>query len=604
MTIPNNVSLEIAALRQRYLNGSLKVIEGVKCLLDRIATAPEHNIWITRLPEDKLLKRVQALADKDPASLPLYGIPFVVKDNFDVAGMPTTVACPEFAYEAIRTAPVVQKLLDAGAILFGKTNMDQFATGLSGTRSPHGECKNSFNPEYISGGSSSGSAVAVAMGLASFSLGTDTAGSGRVPAAFNNIVGIKPTRGLVSTQGVVPACRSLDCVSIFGLNVNDCMMILDQIKGYDAEDPFSRDELAPPTSFKRDAFRFGTPEEHQLKFFKNREYKRLFLQTKERLLKMGGVAIEIDYTLFNEAAELLYGGPWIAERYLALQAQLERDPDAIHPVIREIIAKGTVPTATEAFDAYHRLKGLKQKLRGYWQEMDILLTPTAGTHYRIEQMLGDPIQLNTNLGYYTNFFNLLDLCAFAVPSGFTNNELPFGITLTGPAFSEPELAMIADKFHRNSKTGAGVRRIPVSCHTPTPSNTNDEILLCVCGAHMENLPLNHQLTGRNATLVKRCKTAPLYQLYALENFDPPRPGMVRMEPGVSLNVEVWRMPAKHLGSFVAGVPAPLGIGTVELEDGQQVNGFICEHYAVQSARNISELGSWRVYLEEHVSMTK
>ncbi len=376
--------------------------------------------------------------------LPLYGIPFVIKDNIDLAGVPTSAGCAEYSYLPEQSSVAVQKLLDAGAIPLGKTNLDQFATGLVGTRSPYGACLNSFDAAYVSGGSSSGSAVAVATGLASFALGTDTAGSGRVPAAFNNIIGLKPSCGRVSTRGVVPACRSLDCVSIFSLTCEDARRVLSVIEGFDAADPYSRALSDVPFRGRR----FGIPRREQLQFFGDREYSRLFDEAVERIVLVGGTATEIDFAPFLETGRLLYGGPWVAERYVAVQGFIERHAEAMHPVTREIIMAGKSPSAVDLFKAQHRLMSLRRATEELWNRVDVMMTPTSGTIYERASVDAAPIELNANLGYYTNFMNLLDLAGVAVPAGFREDGLPFGVTLVGPKGADHALLDLAAELHR------------------------------------------------------------------------------------------------------------------------------------------------------------
>ncbi len=444
------MSLAIATLRDAYISRRLTPEQVIEQVLARIEQSDEHHAWIHRLPRETVLASAARLRDSDPESLPLYGIPFAIKDNIDLAGVPTTAACPEYAYTPTQSATVVQLLIDAGAIPIGKTNLDQFATGLVGTRSPYGAGRNSFDPEYIAGGSSSGSAIAVALGQVSFALGTDTAGSGRVPAAFNNLIGMKPTRGLLSTRGVVPACRSLDCVSIFALTAADAAQVLNVAAKFDTEDPFARRSDRPrlgagdiPTT----QFRFGVPQPAQLAYFGNTEYPALFAAAVARLQALGGVPVEIDFTPFLETARLLYEGPWVAERYAAIAGFIEKNAEALYPVTRQIIEKGRTVSAVETFRGQYRLEELRRASEAVWATVDVIVTPTAGNHYRIDAVAADPMQLNSNLGYYTNFVNLLDLAAVAVPSGFQTNGLPFGITLLAPAFYDHALLQLAGSLH-------------------------------------------------------------------------------------------------------------------------------------------------------------
>ena len=592
-------SLDLRSLGERLRAGRLRPRELVAGLLGRIAARGDDKVWIHFAPREALEAQAEALERRGPEGLALYGIPFAVKDNIDVAGMPTTAACPAFAYTPPESAPVVQALVDAGAIVVGKTNLDQFATGLVGTRSPYGACANTFDPRYVSGGSSSGSAVAVAAGLVSFALGTDTAGSGRVPAAFNNIVGLKPTRGLLSTRGVVPACRSLDCVSIFGLTTEDSRAVLTVARGFDARDPFSRRGRARPLPASFTDCRIGVPRRNQLEFFGNRDDERLFGAAVAELERLGARRVEIDFAPFLETARLLYGGPWVAERYLAIREFFDRHPGAVFPVTREIIGGAAKFAAADAFAAQYRLQELRRAVEPVWEAIDVLVTPTAGTIYTIEEVNADPIRLNTNLGTYTNFMNLLDLAAIAVPAGFQGNGLPFGVTLAAPAFSDEGLCTLGGAIHQRlvQRMGATAARLPEAGGAEAGAMTGF-VKLAVCGAHMSGLPLNHQLVERGGRLVDTCRTAPRYRLYALSGFSPPRPGMVRADSGGhAIEVEVWAVPTENVGSFVDGIPPPLGIGTVELERGELVRGFVCEAYAVAGAEDVSRLGGWRAYVK-------
>jgi allophanate hydrolase len=568
-----------------------------------------------------LKEHARAAEEKGMTNLPLYGIPFAIKDNIDLAETPTTAACPAFAYKPLRSATVVQKLIDAGAIPIGKTNMDQFATGLNGTRSPYGPCRNAFNPEYISGGSSSGSAVALAKGQVCFSLGTDTAGSGRVPAALNNIIGYKPTRGWLSTRGVVPACRSLDCVSIFAFNVADAGRVLDVAVGYDDEDIYSRKRegicRGPAVEHLREQrLRVGVPRRQQLQFFGNRESARLFDEAVAHMQALGAEIVEIDFSPFLETAGLLYGGPWVAERYAAIRHFFDLHSDEVFPPVREIIAGAHRYSAADAYNSVYDLRTFKRRADRVWGEVTCLLTPTVGTVYRIQAMLEDPITLNTNLGYYTNFMNLLDYAAVAVPAGFQKDGLPFGVTLAGPTHHDLLLLHLAGRLQQAYGLPLGATAIPVveadsAKNALAPSETADQfsphsklVRVGVCGAHLSGLPLNEQLTTRNGRLVATTTTSSDYRLYALPGEPPLRPGLMRVnkgERGNAIEVEVWEMPQQEFGSFVAGIPAPLGIGTITLADGGTVQGFLCESYAVANAEDISPFCGWRAYLDAKTS---
>lgn len=441
------MNLSISHLKNEYRSGRLTPADLVKKIDALTHQDDNHCIWIRRLSLEEMMVFVKNLEGKSTENLPLYGIPFAIKDNIDLAGIPTTAACPEFAYTPTKSATVVQKLIDAGAIPIGKTNLDQFATGLVGARSPYGAGRNAFNRDFISGGSSAGSAVSVALGMASFSLGTDTAGSGRVPAAFNNLVGHKPTCGLLSTSGVVPACRTLDCVSIFALSADDAAKVLEVAQGYDVGDAYSRKIHLNSNSLGA-SFKFGIPRLEQLEFFGNAETPNLFKKSVERLQGLGGEVVIIDFEPFLETARLLYEGPWVAERYAAIREFIETKPEALFPVTRKIITSATRFSAVDVYAAQYKLKALQQKCAAVWDDIDVLLTPTAGTIYRLTEVEAEPVICNSNLGYYTNFMNLLDLCAVAVPAGFQQNGLPFGTTLGAPAFCDSMLLTLAEKMQQ------------------------------------------------------------------------------------------------------------------------------------------------------------
>jgi allophanate hydrolase len=591
------LDLTITALRGRYASGELTPSRLVESLI--AAREDNHHIWISQVSDEALRARARQLDGIAPDSLPLYGIPFAIKDNIDFAELPTTAGCPAFAYQPQKSAPVVQALLDAGAIALGKTNLDQFATGLVGTRSPHGACRNAFDPQYVSGGSSSGSAVAVALGLASFALGTDTAGSGRVPAAFNNLIGYKPTLGLLSMSGVVPACRTLDTVSVFALTAEDAERVGKVAARFDAADPWSRPlPRAARRGWGTGKFSFGVPRDEQLEFFGNDSYAWLFVEAIDRLRSLGGEAREIDIAPLLETARLLYEGPWVAERYLATESLLTTNPQALLPVTRGIIQGGATPRALDAFRAHYRLQALRRAAAPLWELCDLLLLPTAGTHYRIDEVEANPVALNSNLGRYTNFVNLMDLAAVAVPAGFTPAGLPFGVSLIAPAGSDADLLALAGRAQRAAVDTLGATRLPLPPAPPAAAGTPEGFIdVMVCGAHLSGLPLNPQLLERGARCIAITRTAPVYRFYALPGGPPFRPGLVQVrDGGVAVDVEVWRMPAEHFGSFVAGIPAPLGIGKVRLEDGSQVCGFMCEAIGVEGAEDISALGGWRQYL--------
>ncbi|MDX1635189.1 MAG: allophanate hydrolase, partial [Marinobacter sp.] len=509
----------------------------------------------------------------------------------------TTAGCEAFRYQPPEHAAVVQALVDAGAIPIGKTNLDQFATGLVGTRSPEpwGPCRNSFDPDYISGGSSSGSAVATALGLVSFALGTDTAGSGRVPAAFNNLVGLKPSLGRISVRGVVPACQSLDCVSIFARSAAQAATLLAVASARDPQDPWQRPLPVGQRPLPQH-FRFGVPRPAQLEFDGDGACQRLFEQSVAALTELGGTPVEVDFQPFSDAARLLYEGPWVAERYLATSPLIQHQPEALLEVTRAIIGQGSQANAADAFAARYRLQQLKLQADRVWQQVDVMVTPTTPGIYTQAQVAEEPVARNSRLGTYTNFMNLLDYSAVAVPSGFLDSGLPLGCTLFAPAFQDEALLALASRLHPQAVKQVGALEDAVEA--PMPASTAGTIDVLVCGAHLSGLPLNHQLTERGGVLVETTETAACYRMYLLAGGPPLRPGLIReSEQGVALPVEIWRLPADRFGSFVVGIPAPLGIGKVELKDGRWVPGFICEPVGLEGAEEITHLGGWRGFLE-------
>lgn len=573
--------ITIASLRESYAADTLRPEGLIRLLWKQIEAWNDPALLIHLPPEDELLQdaaRVEGL----PRELPLWGMPFVVKDNIDVAGWPTTAGCPEYAYIASEDAEVVRRLRAAGAIPIAKGNLDQFATGLVGVRSPYGIPRNVYDADYLPGGSSSGSASALAAGLCAFSLGTDTAGSGRVPAAFQNLIGWKPTRGLLSGRGVVPACRSLDCVSIFTHTPQDAALVADCIAGYDGKDPFSRSVEA--ISLPSGSFRFGVPK--VLDFEGDPDTPGLFELAVARLEAIGGIAVEIDLTPFTEAAKLLYEGPWVAERWAAVGGFVETHAEAVFPVTREILQASRNWDAAATFKAQYRLRELMQESGQLWRGMDVLLLPTTPCLYTVAQVLADPIRTNSVLGRYTNFMNLLDLSALAVPAGFARGgTLPWGVTLAAPAGCDGGLIDLAGRF-----TGAPVGASAL---------LEKRIPLAVCGAHLEGLALHHQLADRDARLIARTRTAPAYRLFAMPASGgiPARPALVRDDDGGSaIELEVWSLRPAAFAEFVAQIPGPLGIGKVLLDDGTEVPGFIAEPRAMAGSEEITELGGWRAFL--------
>ena len=590
--------LDLASLSAAYAAGEDPAAI-IAAIYDEIQRLGERPVWISVMPRARTLERLTELIRRRAAgeALPLFGVPFAVKDNIDVAGLPTTAACPAFEYLPERSATVVARLEAAGAIVMGKTNLDQFATGLVGVRSPYGIPSCVFDAEYVSGGSSSGSAVAVASGLVSFSLGTDTAGSGRVPASFNNIVGLKPTKGWLSTKGVVPACRSLDCVSVFAGSVEDALAVAQVAGGYDPDDSFSRDEGQRPSLSP--SFRFGVPA-GKLNFFGDTQAEALFDAAVARLEKLGGHKVTFDYAPFAETASLLYAGPWVAERMAAIGAFAADHADDIHPVVREIAFGADKFNAVDAFKGQYRLAELARVTEAEWRKMDVMLLPTAGTIYKIVELLADPVRLNSNLGAYTNFVNLLDLSAIAVPAGFRANGLPFGVTLLARAFQDRAIAEIGARLHRTLEApmiGATGHAVP-SAAASTGAEAGSTMEIAVVGAHLSGQPLNHQLVDRGARMIGPARSAKGYSLYVLNGSGPARPGLVFDGTGTGgIELELWSVPLAAMGAFLCDIAPPLGIGTVRLDDGAQVKGFICEAYALSSADDITRFGGWRAYLK-------
>jgi allophanate hydrolase len=561
-------------------------VEAVEAALASDCAHNDPAIWITRLSDDVVLAHARKLHDQGPNGRPLWGVPFAVKDNIDVVGLPTTAACPDFAYIADATAPAVQRLLDAGAVLLGKTNLDQFATGLVGTRSPYGTPRNVFGASRVPGGSSSGSGCAVAAGIVPFALGTDTAGSGRVPASFGNIVGLKPTVGSVPARGVVPACRSLDTVSVFACSVDEALAVQRVISGFDPDDAYSRpppfDHLRrgawPPHARVAMADVAGLCEaETGARYHVAAQYLR---------------AETIDIAPFLEIARLLYDGPWIAERTAALRSLVEDRPDILHPVTRDILRSGFTRYSVDAFDAFHRLAEAKHAADRLFQTYDALLLPTAPFCPTLAAVRADPIGTNKRLGAFTNFVNLCGLAGFAVPAGFGADGLPVGVTVIGPAWSEGRLAGLADALHRAFATTAGAagQKLPVAAK-PDLLGPGETALFCI-GAHMGGLTLNHQITALGGRFLRVALTAPKYRLHALGN----RPGMLRAEDGAAISGEVWALPTVSIGALLAQVPAPLGFGMVELHDGPCL-GFIAEAAGVADAPDITRFGGWRAWLQ-------
>jgi len=594
------VTETVAEIVAAHRAGTVSPAQTVARSFQRIRDHNDPAIFISLRDEKQALAEAEALAAKDAMRLPLYGIPVAVKDNIDVAGLPTTAACPAFAYSPSRDATAVARLRAAGAIIIGKTNLDQFATGLVGVRSPYGIPNNPMRADLIPGGSSSGSAVAVSAGLVPLALGTDTAGSGRVPAMLNNIVGLKPSLGLISTTGVVPACRTLDCVSVFSLGVDDAMTALAAMAGADGTDPYSRNRPLAQISAFPGNLRLGVPRSGQLIFFGDKASEIAYGEALKRWTALGATLVEFDLEPFYETARLLYEGPWVAERYLVIRDLLASSPEAIHPVTREITVAGARLSAADTFAALYRLQALLKIAERAFAGIDALVLPTAPTAYSTAQVLANPIELNSRLGTYTNFVNLLDLCGLALPAAIRADTIPFGITLLAPAGQDAQLASIGRVFHADTKLSMGARNLPQPpLATLAVGVSGDEIAIAVVGAHLSGMALNGELKMLGGRLLEATRTAADYKLYALST-TPPKPGMLRIEAGTgsSIELEIWALPAAAFGKFVAAIPPPLSIGTVRLADGRSVKGFIVEPADIRGARDISAFNGWRAFMAE------
>ena len=592
----------VAAIVAAHRAGTMTPAQTVARTYQRIRDHNDPAIFISLRDEKDVLTEADRLARRDAAQLPLYGVPVAVKDNIDVLGMPTTAACPAFSYMPTHDSTAVAKLREAGAIIIGKTNLDQFATGLVGVRSPYGTPRNAIRADLIPGGSSSGSAVAVSAGLVPLALGTDTAGSGRVPAMLNNIVGLKPSLGLVSTAGVVPACRTLDCVSVFALTVDDAMTALKVMAGADGADPFSRNRpLAEMASFP-DGLKLGIPRNGQLIFFGDRHSEKAYGEALKRWSALGATLVEFDLEPFYETARLLYEGPWVAERYLVIRNLLASSPDSIHPVTRDITAAGARLTAADTFAALYRLQALRLVAERAFAQLDAIVLPTAPTAYTTAQVAGNPVELNSRLGTYTNFVNLLDLCGLALPASMRDDGIPFGITLLAPAGRDAQLASIGRVFHADTKLTIGARSLVQPQLPPLPASAGDDIAIAVVGAHLSGMALNGELQALGGRLLEQTATAPDYKLYALET-TPPKPGMLRVERGAgsAITLELWALSAAAFGKFVAAIPPPLSIGTVRLSDGREAKGFLVEPAAINGARDISAFGGWRAFMAQRAA---
>lgn len=587
-------------------DGSRTLAETIAASYARLRAHGDEALFISLKPEAEALAEAERLQAEGPQGRALWGVPVAVKDNIDVAGLPTTAACPAYGYMPSRDASAVARLKAAGAIIMGKTNLDQFATGLNGTRSPYGTPRNALRADLVPGGSSSGSASAVAAGIVPVALGTDTAGSGRVPAGLQNLVGLKPSLGLVPTAGVVPACRTLDCVSVFALTMEDAWLVLQALAGPDANDPFSRLVplgrlgACPPRP------RLGVPRAQDIDFAGDEGARASFDQALARAQGLGAEIVPIDMTPFYQTAQLLYDGPWVAERWLAIRDLHDRQPDAILPVIREVIAGKPLPDAAATFAARYRLAELSLAAHAALRGLDALMVPTAPRPVTLAEMTADPIGANSLLGRYTNFVNLLDLCALACPVSLAPDGTASGVTFIAPSGHDAALAGIARAFHAASGLPLGATGAPYPAAAALPATASaGTVEIAVVGAHLSGMPLNGELTALGGSFLRATTTTADYRLFALPGGPPARPGLLRVGSGdgALIALEVWSLPVAGFGSFVAGIPAPLGIGTLALADGTRVKGFLCEAIATTGARDITDFGGWRTFVTTEASVT-
>jgi allophanate hydrolase len=596
-----DIALTIPSLTAAYAAGT-PVASVIAQIYARIAELADPAIFITLIPQEQVLAAAKALGPYDPTR-PLWGVPFAVKDNIDVAGCPTTAACPAFAYMADTDAFVVARIRAAGGLCIGKTNLDQFATGLVGVRSPYGVPLNALDPAIVPGGSSAGSAVAVAQGIVTLALGTDTAGSGRVPAALNNIVGLKPSLGALSASGVVPACRSIETVSIFGLTVQDAWSAYQVVCAYDADDPYARSFKAPELTSAPPVLKIGIPSPQSIKFFGDTVQSASFDAAVSLLRASGAMIVDVDFAPLYAVAAMLYDGAWVAERYTVIEALLKADAEAILPVTRKIISKAESLSAADAFRGMYRFQELARHAEVALAGLDILCVPTIPTFYSLKDLQEDPITPNSNFGTYTNFVNLLNMCGLAVPTPPRSDGRPGSVTLLAKAGQDHLLASVALVLEAAGRRTMGATPWPVVQHPVQGGAPTDTITVAVCGAHMSGLPLNSELVSRGAVFAQVARTSADYRFYALPGEPPQRPGLLRIAPGQGeeIALELWAVPLTQFGSFMQTVPSPLGIGTVQLSDGQKVFGFLCESQATQNAQDITDLADWRLFLQRSAS---
>ena len=594
-----NIALNISALRKAYAE-NVRPMEIIEQIYSRIDEVGDPNIFICLFSKEEVISAAEALGEYNP-DLPLWGVPYVIKDNIDFAGKPTTAGCPEYTYTANDSAFVVKCLEDAGAILLGKTNLDQFATGLVGVRTPYGAPLNTIDKEIVPGGSSSGSAVCVAHGIASFSLGTDTAGSGRVPAALNNIVGLKPTLGSISSTGVVPACRTLDTVSIFALTARDAYEVFSVAARFDKTDSFAKPISTPSLVKPATSLNIGIPSSKSIRFEDDKFQEQSFSEAIKRFEASGADILEVDFQPFYEIANMLYFGPWVAERYAAIEDLMEKNPNAVFPVTRKIIGTANNLSAVDTFKGLYKLKELIGKIRPIFDTCDLLCVPSIPTFVKLSDLELDPIGPNSMLGTYTNFVNLMDLCAISVPTATRLDGRPGSITLIAKAANDPEIAALACTVEAWEQRTLGATSWTVEQTNLQDATSDKFIRLAVCGAHLTGLPLNSSLTNLGARFIKCDQTAKEYKFYALPKSDVAKPGLIRApnEDGTSVSVELWEIPVNNFGEFIRTIPTPLCIGTIRLLDGTEVKGFLCEGFAADISEDISHIADWRTYLAKN-----
>jgi allophanate hydrolase len=593
-------AFDISSLHIFYANGG-DVAVIMEAVFARIAEVNDPGIFLHLADKQSLLEQATALGAFNPAAKPLWGIPFAVKDNIDVAGLPTTAACPDFAYVPEADATTVRLLKEAGALVIGKTNLDQFATGLVGVRTPYPVPRNAMDPDLVPGGSSSGSAVATAQGIVSFALGTDTAGSGRIPAGLNNIVGMKPSLGALSTSGIIPACRTLDCVSIFALTVDDAWRVFKVAARHDAADAYSKAISANGFGQTPPTLTIGVPAEADRLFFGDTIMEEAYNDALRMLTELGHRLVEVPFGDFYRVANLLYEGAWVAERYVAVKDFFDTQEASFHPVTHKIYGGAKQLSAADAFNGLYALQALKQSVGPLLASVDLFCVPTAPTHYTRADLEAEPIRENSRLGTYTNFVNLLDLCGIAVPTGIRSDGRPASVTLLATSGNDGLTASLARDIHKASNLTLGATGWPQPEAKDAATIAEAGLIdIVVVGAHLSGMPLNAQLLALNGRLLRKARTSDCYRLYALPGQIPPKPGLMRVAEAIDgqIEVEIWQLTPAAFGQFVAAIPSPLCIGTIVLSDGISAKGFLVEAVAIADAVDITHYGGWRSYMAD------